>query len=132
MLRFINPESLGAPRGYNNGVLAPAGGSLLFIAGQIAWNERQEFVSDDFVAQFEQALKNVLAIITAADGAVENLARIVIYVTDKNEYARRTKEIGAVWRALLGRHYPAMALVEVKSLLEDRAQIEIEGIAVIF
>ena len=130
-MEFINPPAWLAPRGYTNGVLAPQGGRLLFIAGQIAWDAEQRVVSADFVAQFDQALANVLAVITAAGGRPENLARLVIYVTDKREYAAHTREIGACWKARLGRHFPAMALVEVKSLLEDAAQIEIEGIAVL-
>ncbi len=130
-MEFINPPQWKAPRGYTNGVLAPQGGRLLFIAGQIAWDAEQRVVSADFVEQFDQALANVLAVIAAAGGRPENLARLVIYVTDKREYAARTREIGACWKARLGRHFPTMALVEVKSLLEDAAQIEIEGIAVL-
>ena len=128
---FINPESLGAPRGYSNGVVTPTGGRLLFIAGQIAWDEEQKIVSADFVEQFDRALSNVLAVVKAAGGTPENIARLVIYVTDKNEYCGRTREIGEAWRARMGRHFPAMALVEVKGLLEDKAKVEIEGIAVI-
>jgi enamine deaminase RidA (YjgF/YER057c/UK114 family) len=131
MLKFINPDSLGRPRGYANGVLAPEGGALLFIAGQIAWDERQQIVSADFVAQFERALSNVLAVVEEAGGAPEQIARLVVYVTDKEEYRARQREIGECWRKLLGRHFPAMALVEVKALLEDDAKVEIEGIAVI-
>ena len=130
-LQFINPESLGRPRGYANGVLAAPGGSLLFIAGQIAWDEQQQIVSADFVAQFDRALANVIAVVTEAGGTTEQLARIVVYVTDKEEYRARLPEIGARWRARMGRHFPAMALLEVKSLLEDDAKVEIEGIAVI-
>lgn len=128
---IINPESLGRPRGYANGVLAPEGGALLFIAGQIAWDEQQRIVSTDFVAQFERALSNVLAVVREAGGAPEQIARLCIYVTDKEEYRARQSEIGACWRKLLGRHFPAMALLEVKALLEDDAKVEIEGIAVI-
>ena len=128
---FINPTSLGRPRGYANGVLAPPGGSLLFIAGQIAWDEGQQIVSADFVAQFERALANVLAVVNEAGGTPDGIARLVVYVTDKKEYCARQSEIGECWRKLLGRHFPAMALVEVKSLLEDDAKVEIEAIAVI-
>jgi enamine deaminase RidA (YjgF/YER057c/UK114 family) len=128
---FINPESLGAPRGYSNGVLTPAAGKLLFIAGQIAWDEEQKIVSADFVEQFDCALRNLLAVVTEAGGTPESIARLVIYVTDKNEYCRGTREIGERWRARMGRHFPAMTLVEVKSLLEDEAKVEIEGIAII-
>ena len=130
-LKFINPESLGAPRGFSNGVLSSPGGALLFIAGQIAWDEQQRIVSADFVEQFDRALANVVAVVAEAGGTPEQIVRLVIYVTDKSEYKERTREVGQRWRARMGRHYPAMALVEVKSLLEDEAKVEIEGIAVI-
>ncbi|HWT00917.1 MAG TPA: RidA family protein [Pyrinomonadaceae bacterium] len=129
--RFINPESLGAARGYSNGVLAPASGRLLFVAGQIAWDERQKIVSADFVEQFDRALANVLAVVSEAGGGPDEVARLVIYVTDKEEYRARTREVGERWRARMGRHFPAMALVEVKGLLEDEAKVEIEAVAVI-
>lgn len=129
--KFINPESLGAPRGYSNGVVTEAGGRFLFIAGQIGWNEKQQIVSDDLVEQFDRALANVIAVVTEADGKPEQIARLIIYVTDKNEYKRHTKEIGERYRASMGQHFPAMVLVEVAGLLDDRAQIEIEGIAVL-
>jgi enamine deaminase RidA (YjgF/YER057c/UK114 family) len=130
-MKFINPESLGRPRGYANGVIAPAGGRLLFVAGQIAWDERQRIVSDDFVEQFGRALANVLAVVAEAGGTPEHVARLTIYVTDKREYQARTREIGERWRALMGRHYPAMALVEVRGLLEDGAKVEVEATAVL-
>ncbi len=128
---FINPESLGAPRGYSNGVLTEAGGRLLFIAGQVAWNQQQQIVSDDLVKQFDRALVNLIAVVSEARGTPEQIARLIIYVTDKDEYKRRMKEIGERYRARMGRHFPAMVLMEVKSLLEDDAKIEIEGIAVL-
>ena len=130
-LSFINPESLGAARGYSNGVLAADGGALLFIAGQIGWDDQQRIVSADFVEQFDRALLNVLSVVNAAGGTPEQLARLTIYVTDKNEYRAALSAIGERYRARMGRHFPAMALVEVKSLLEDEAKVEIEGIAVI-
>lgn len=130
-LSFINPESLGAPRGYSNGVLAPAGGRLLFVAGQIAWDSDQKIVSSDFVEQFDRALQNVLVVVAEAGGTPQQIARLLIYVTDKNEYCERTREIGERWQAVMGRHFPATALVEVKGLLEDKAKVEIEAIAVI-
>jgi len=130
-LTFINPESLGAPRGYSNGVLAEAGGRLLFIAGQVAWDQRQQIVSDDLVEQFDRALANVIAVVTEAGGTSDRIARLVLYVTDKNEYRDRMKEIGERYRARMGKHFPAMVLVEVAGLLEARAQIEIEGTAII-
>jgi enamine deaminase RidA (YjgF/YER057c/UK114 family) len=128
---FINPESLGAPRGYSNGVLTEAGGRLLFIAGQVAWDQQQQIVSDDLVEQFDRALANVIAVITEAGGKPEQIARLILYVTDKNEYRSKMKEIGHRYRARMGKHFPAMVLVEVKSLLEDGAKIEIEATAVL-
>ena len=128
---FINPEALGAPHGYSNGVLTEAGGRLLFVAGQIAWDKNQKITSDDLVEQFDRALANVIAVVTEAGGASEQIARLILYVTDKNEYRARMKEIGECYRARMGKHFPAMVLVEVKSLLADGAKIEIEGTAVL-
>jgi enamine deaminase RidA (YjgF/YER057c/UK114 family) len=130
-LKVINPASLGRPRGYSNGLLTPAGVRLLFVAGQIGWDEHQQLVGEDFVAQFDRALRNVLAVVGEAGGAPGSVARMVVYVTDKREYAARKAEVGERWRALMGRHFPAMALVEVKGLLEDGAKVEIEATAVL-
>ena len=127
----INPEALGAPSGYSNGLLVDGGGKLLFIAGQIAWDNNQKIVSDDFVEQFDKALANVITVLRAAGGNAENITRLVIYVTDKIEYRERTKEVGAQYRKHMGKHFPAMVLVQVAGLLDDRAKVEIEGIAVI-
>jgi len=129
--RFINPESLGAPRGYSNGVIVEGGGRLLFISGQVGWDQRQLIVNDDLVEQFDRALANIITVVEEAGGRPDQIARMIIYVTDKNEYRDRTKEIGERYRARMGKHFPAMVLVEVKSLLEDRAKIEIEGTAVL-
>jgi enamine deaminase RidA (YjgF/YER057c/UK114 family) len=129
--KLINPESLGAPHGYSNGVLTEAGGRLLFIAGQIAWDGKQQIVSDDPVEQFDRALANVIAVVTEAGGQPEQIARLIIYVTGKHEYKKRMKEIGERYRARMGKHFPAMVLVEVAGLLDDRAKIEIEGIAIL-
>lgn len=127
---LINPESLGKPRGYSNGVLA-APGRMLMIAGQIAWNSDQVLVSSEFSKQFHQALSNVKTVLFAAGGEVEDLCRLTIYVTTKAEYIAQIKEVGAAYRELLGRHFPAMALVEVADLLEEGAKVEIQGTAVI-
>ena len=129
--KLINPQSLGAPSGYSNGLLTESSGRLLFIAGQIAWNELHEIVSDDFVEQFDKALENVLAVVTEAGGNVSDIARLVVYVTDKHEYRARTREVGERYRKHMGKHFPAMVLVEVAGLLDDAAQVEIEGIAVL-
>lgn len=127
----INPESLGAPSGYSNGLLAEPGGRLLFIAGQIAWNDRHEIVSDDFGEQFDKALGNVMAVVSEAGGKASDIARLIIYVTDKNEYRERTREVGERYRKHMGKHFPAMVLVQVAGLLDDAAKVEIEGIAVL-
>ena len=128
-LKFINPASLGPPRGYSNGVLSEPGARLLFIAGQLGWNEQQKVTSADFVEQFDRALANVVAVVTDAGGRPEQIARLVMYVTDKNEYQLRTRELGERYRTHMGKHFPAMVLVEVKGLLDDEAKVEIEAIA---
>jgi len=125
----INPESLFPPRGYNNGMRGS--GEIVFVAGQVGWSRSGSVVSDDFVLQFGQALENVLDVVFAAGGRADSIARMTVYVTDKQEYLRRARELGAAWRQRMGRHYPAMALVEVKGLLDDRAQVEIEATAVV-
>jgi len=128
---FINPDSLGAPSGYSHGLVADAQGKLLFIAGQIAWDQKQKIVSDDFVEQFDRALANVVTVLSAAGGQPEHVVRLVIYVTDKIEYRERTREVGERYRKYLGKHFPAMVLVQVAGLLDDKAKVEIEGMAVL-
>jgi enamine deaminase RidA (YjgF/YER057c/UK114 family) len=128
-LTAINPESLAKPRGYNHGMKGH--GDLLFVAGQVGWNREGRMVSDDFALQFAQALDNVLDVVWAAGGSPTSVARMTVYVTDKAEYVRRTKDVGEAWRKRLGRHFPAMALVEVKSLLEPDAKVEIEATAIV-
>ena len=128
-LKFINPTSLGPPRGYSNGVMTEPGTRLLFIAGQLGWNEQQKIISADFVAQFDRALANVVAVVTEAGGLPEQIVRLVIYVSNKKEYEAHTREIGERYRTHMGKHFPAMALVEVKSLLDGEAMVEIEAIA---
>ncbi len=125
----INPASLAKPRGYSHGMKGE--GQILFVAGQVGWNREGRLVSADFVEQFAQALDNVLEVVWAAGGKPESLARLTVYVTDKAEYLRRLRDLGAAWRRRLGRHYPAMALVEVKALLEDGALVEIEATALL-
>jgi enamine deaminase RidA (YjgF/YER057c/UK114 family) len=129
--KLINPEALGQPRGYSNGVLTEPGGRLLFVAGQIGWDQNQTIISEDFVEQFDRALANVVAVVTEAGGGPEQIARLVIYVTNKTEYVERRAEVGRSYRNCLGKHFPAMVLVEVKGLLDDKAKVEIEAVAVI-
>jgi enamine deaminase RidA (YjgF/YER057c/UK114 family) len=127
----VHPPGFAAPRGYSHGVLAPAGGRLLFVAGQVAWDQERRLVGEGFAGQFGRALENVVAVVRAAGGAPEHLARLTIYVTDRREYLAQLAAIGAAYRAVMGRHYPAMALVEVQALLEPGAVVEIEGTAVL-
>lgn len=128
-LEIVNPPQLARPRGYSHGVKGR--GEMLFVAGQIGWDAEARIVSSDFVLQFAQALDNVLAVVRAAGGAPEAIARLTVYVTDKAEYVAAASALGAAWRARMGRHYPAMALVEVKSLLEPGAKVEIEATALL-
>ena len=130
-LEVVNPPSLGAPRGYSNGMLAPAGSRLLMVAGQIAWDGSQQIVSDRFAAQFAQALKNVIAVVEAAGGSPGHIGSLTIFVTDKAEYLDAIKDVGSAYRELMGRHFPTMALVEVAALLEPRAKVEIQALAAI-
>lgn len=127
----INPAELGAPSGYSHGILAPAGGRLLFVAGQIGWDTERRLAGPGFVEQFERALSNVVAVVRTAGGAPEHLGRLTIYVTDKRAYLADLQAVGGAYRRVMGRHYPAMALVQVSALLEDGAKVEIEGTAVV-
>ncbi len=130
-LEFVNPEALGAPIGWNNGVLAPANGRLLLIAGQAGWETDLPGTPPDFVGQFARALDRVLAIVRDAGGTPADLARLTIYVTDLSSYTASRKALGALWRERLGKHYPAVALLEVKGLVDRGAVVEMEGTAVI-
>ncbi|MBX6369767.1 MAG: RidA family protein [Rhodospirillales bacterium] len=128
-MRVVNPPGWPTPKGYSNAISAR--GRLVFVAGQVGWRPDGTWESDDFAAQFRQALANTVAALAAAGANPTDIARMTIYVTDKHEYVRRSKDVGAVWRELIGRHYPAMTLVEVRALLEDRAKLEIETTAVV-
>ncbi len=127
----INPASLGAPRGYSNGMLAPAGGRLLFVAGQVGWDQDQTIVEGGFAEQFAQALRNVVTVVREAGGGPSDLGNLTIFVVDHREYLATLKDVGAAYRQIMGHHYPAMALVTVRGLLELGARVEIQGIAVI-
>jgi enamine deaminase RidA (YjgF/YER057c/UK114 family) len=128
-LTVIDPPELARPSGYAHGVLAPPGARILFVAGQIGWDGRGRLVGAGFLEQLEQALANVVAVVRAAGGGPEHLARLTLYVTDKREYLRDLPAIGRAYRRVMGRHYPAMALVEVAALVEDGAWVEIEATA---
>jgi enamine deaminase RidA (YjgF/YER057c/UK114 family) len=129
-IEIVNPEALGAPRGYSNGVLL-RGGGILFVAGQVAWVGENRTIEGDFATQFERCLENVLTIVRAAGGEAENIGRLTIYVTNRQEYRDAIAEVGAGYRRVMGKNFPAMALVEVSGLLEPGAKVEIEATAVV-
>lgn len=131
MSTLIQPDGWATPRGYSNGVVAT--GPTLFVGGQIGWNPRStkpEFPAT-FPEQFDQALANVCEVVRAAGGKPEHVTRLTIFVTDKKEYLGSLKECGVAWKKHMGRHYPAMALVQVVALVEDLARVEIEATAVL-
>jgi NAD(P)-dependent dehydrogenase (short-subunit alcohol dehydrogenase family) len=130
-LAIINPAELGAPKGWNNGMLAQAGGRTLFIAGQTARDASGQVTAGDFVSQFDRALGNVLAVLRQAGGTQGDIARFTIFVTDMAQYRASLKPLGEVYRRRMGTHFPAMALVEVTSLVDRQAVVEIEATAVL-
>jgi enamine deaminase RidA (YjgF/YER057c/UK114 family) len=130
-LLAIDPPELGAPSGYANGILVPVGRRLLFVAGQVGWDGTQRIVEGGFTAQFTQALRNVLAVVRAAGGTATDVARLTIYVLDREEYVGARHELSRAYREVMGRHFPAMALVVVRGLLEPGARVEIEATAAV-
>jgi enamine deaminase RidA (YjgF/YER057c/UK114 family) len=128
---IVNPGSLGQPKGWNHGLLAPPGGRLLFVAGQAGWEAGLAGDPPGFVEQFGLALDKVLAVVGGAGGTAADVGRMTIYVTDLAAYHANRKPLGEAWRARMGRHYPAVALLEVKGLVDRGAVVEIEATAVI-
>ena len=128
---IINPKALGEPRGWNNGLLAPKGGRLLFVAGQAGWETETPGDPPGFVEQFGRALDKVLAVVREAGGEAADVGRITIYVTDLAAYRASMKPLGEAWRAHMGQHYPAVAMLEVKGLVDRGAVVEIEATAVL-
>jgi enamine deaminase RidA (YjgF/YER057c/UK114 family) len=128
-VQILHPPGWPRPKGYANGIAAE--GRLVFVAGQIGWDEREAIVSDDLVAQIEQALANTLAVLREAGAGPEHVARMTWYITDREAYLARRREIGLVWRRLMGPVFPAMAMVVVAGLIEDGAKVEIETTAVL-
>jgi enamine deaminase RidA (YjgF/YER057c/UK114 family) len=126
---ILHPKHWKPARGYANGVAAS--GRMVFTGGIIGWNAECEFETDDFVGQVAQALRSIVEVLAEAGAKPEHLVRLTWYVTDKNEYLSNLKGLGAVYKEIIGRHYPAMALVQVVALVEDRAKVEIEATAVI-
>ena len=128
-MRTLLPPGWPRPKGYANGVETEGG--LVFVAGQIGWTPEGKFEATTFPAQFAQTLDNTLAVLACANAGPEHIARMTWYITDKRAYLASLAEIGAIWREKMGRNYPAMAVVEVKALIEDAAMIEIETTAVV-
>jgi len=128
-MEILLPKGWPRPKGYSNGITAE--GRLVFVSGQVGWNEREEFVSDELVPQIRRALENTLAVLREGGAEPRHVVRMTWFITDKRAYVDHAEEIGAAYRALFGKHYPAMALAEVKSLLEDKAKVEIETTAVV-
>ena len=128
-MEILLPEGWRRPKGYADGIAAE--GRLVFVAGQIGWNERREFAEKTFAGQFRQTLLNTLAVLSAGGARPEHVARMTWYVTDKQAYRAALPEVGRAWRELFGSHYPAMAVVQVAALMEDEALVEIETTAVV-
>ena len=128
-MQILQPPGWRRPGGYSNGVAAE--GRFVFVAGLIGWDENSEFQSDDFIAQTAQALKNTVAVLAEAGAGPEHVTRMTWYITDKQEYLTHGRELGEVYRDIMGRHYPAMAMVQVAGLMDDRAKVEIETTAVV-
>ena len=128
-MKKLQPPNWAEPKGYANGIIAR--GALIFVGGQIGWNAAQQFESDDFIEQTRQALINIAAVLKAGGAGPEHMVRITWYVTDRKEYIARLKELGAVYREVMGKNFPAMTCVEVSGLVEDQARIEIEVTAVL-
>lgn len=127
--KLLQPDGWVPPKGYANGVAAR--GTMVFTGGQIGWNAQQQFESDDFIDQTRQTLLNVRAVLEAGGAGPEHLVRLTWYVVDREEYNARLKELGAVYREVLGKNFPAMACVQVAGLMEERAKVEIEATAVV-
>ncbi len=129
-MEVLHPAGWADPIGYANGIAARPG-RIVFVAGQVGWDARQKFHSEALVPQFEQALENVLAVLAEAGGRPEHICRMTAYCTDKKEYLASRRELGAIWRRLMGRHFPAMSMIFVSDLLDEPGKIELEATAVI-
>jgi enamine deaminase RidA (YjgF/YER057c/UK114 family) len=127
----LQPPGWPRPRGYSNGFRIPAGLDIVVTGGMIGWDSEERIVPGGFVAQFEQALANILAVVTEAGGGPEHIVRLTAYVVDRDEYLSSLSELGAAWKRTMGRNYPAMALVVIKGLVEEGARVEIEGTAAV-
>lgn len=129
MIKLLQPPGWAPPKGYANGVAAR--GTMVFVGGQVGWNAQQQFVSDDFIEQTGQALRNIADILREAGAGPEHMVRMTWYILDRVEYNTRLKELGGVYREVMGRNFPAMTCVQVAALVESRAKVEIEVTAVL-
>ncbi len=129
-MEVLLPKGWDAPVGYANGIAVPAG-KIVFVAGQVGWDERQKFHSEEIAPQFEQALKNILAVLAEAGGRPEHICRITAYCCDKPAYLEARPRLGRIWRALMGKHYPCMSMIFVSDLLDSPGKIELEATAVL-
>ena len=129
LLPIDPPELGGRGSGYSNGMLAPAGARILFVAGQIGWDSERRLVDGGFVPQLERALENAVAVVRAAGGEAWHVARLTLFVVDKGEYLGQLGAVGAAYRRVFDKHFPAMSLVEVRGLLEPGARVEVEATA---
>lgn len=129
MHQILRPDGWPAPRGYSNGISAT--GRFVFVSGQVGWNARGEFESDDLVVQIRQALQNVVSVLGAGGAHPEHVTSLTWYFTDRAEYVSRSKEIGEAYRAVMGKHFPTMTALVVQSLIEPRAEVEVQAIAVV-
>jgi enamine deaminase RidA (YjgF/YER057c/UK114 family) len=127
--RFLHPRGWKPAKGFSNGVVAE--GRMIFLAGQVGWNAEQRFESRDFVAQARQALANIVTLLAEAGGRAEHITRLTWFVLDKQDYLSRLRELGEAYRGVMGRHFPAMSLVQVGAIVEDEARLEIEATAVV-
>jgi enamine deaminase RidA (YjgF/YER057c/UK114 family) len=127
--QFLHPRNWKATKGFSNGIIAQ--GRIVFLAGQVGWNDQQQFDSADFVAQTRQALANIVALVNEAGGRVEHITRLTWFVLDRREYLSRLTELGQAYRAVMGKHLPVMTLVQVVALVEELAKVEIEATAVV-
>ncbi|MCS4503993.1 putative reactive intermediate deaminase TdcF [wastewater metagenome] len=128
-MQTVNPEGWKRPKGYSNGTTAR--GRMVFTGGLVGWDETESFPSSDFIDQVRQVLKNTVAVLGAADAGPEHVVRMTWYITDKHEYLARLKEMGEAYREVMGRTFPAMAMVQVAALIEDDAKVEVETTAVV-
>ena len=128
-MQILQPPTWARPKGYSNGIVAT--GKLIFVAGQVGWDENQKFQSDHFIDQAKQALLNTVAVLKEAGAGPEHIVRMTWFITDKPTYVRTQKQLGEIYRTIMGEHYPAMSMVVVAALIEDRAKVEIEATAVV-